>query len=190
MKSRLFYIVGASGSGKDSLMCYARKRMSGNPGVVFAHRYITRPADICGENHIVLSPEEFEGRRTAGLFSMNWESHGCSYGIGIEVDEWLARGMNVVVNGSREYLTDARRNYSGFLRPVHIMVSADVIRARLLARGRESLAEVDARIARHIQFTGQLPSDCIEIQNNGSLESAGERLVGLILEHLSCETCA
>jgi ribose 1,5-bisphosphokinase len=189
MKSRLFYVIGGSGSGKDSLMCYARKRLSNNPNVAFAHRYITRPANICGENHIALSHEEFEARRTIGLFSMHWQSHCHSYGIGIEIDYWLSKGMNVVVNGSREYLNNARQKYSGLL-PVHIVVSSDALRARLLARGRENHAEVDARIDRHLQFIGQLPGDCIEIKNNDSLADAGEQFIRAILKKSRRKTCA
>jgi ribose 1,5-bisphosphokinase len=170
-------------------MCHGRKHLSNNPNIAFAHRYITRPANICGENHIALSQEEFEARRTLGLFSMHWQSHCYSYGIGIEIDCWLSRGMNVVVNGSREYLNNARQKYSGLL-PVHIIVSSDVLRARLLARGRESRAEVDARIARHLQFIGQAPDDCIEIHNNDSLTEAGEQFVRAILEKSQRKKCA
>jgi ribose 1,5-bisphosphokinase len=42
--ARLFYVIGASGAGKDTLLRYARVRVGGSGGVVFAHRYITRPA--------------------------------------------------------------------------------------------------------------------------------------------------
>ena len=48
MTARLFYLVGASGSGKDSLLGYARGKLAGAPDVLFAHRYITRPADAGG----------------------------------------------------------------------------------------------------------------------------------------------
>ena len=35
---QLFYIVGASGVGKDSLMEYARLRINASMPVLFAHR--------------------------------------------------------------------------------------------------------------------------------------------------------
>ncbi len=81
----LFYLIGASGSGKDSLMDYARQRLQNRP-LLFAHRYITRPSDFNGENHIALSEEEFFQRLHSGLFAMHWHSHGYHYGIGIEID--------------------------------------------------------------------------------------------------------
>jgi ribose 1,5-bisphosphokinase len=104
----LFYIIGPSGSGKDSLMRYSRDRLDGTDGVVFTHRYITRPVEPQGENHVALSEGEFKARAAAGLFALHWRSHGLHYGIGCELDHWLAAGLKVVVNGSRGYLPEAR----------------------------------------------------------------------------------
>ena len=95
---RLFYVVGASGVGKDTLIRYAREALEGSDAVVFAHRYITRPAESGGENHIALTMAEFMLRERHGLFAMTWESHGYRYGVGIEIDRWLAAGLTVVVS--------------------------------------------------------------------------------------------
>ena len=83
MPGRLFYVVGASGAGKDTLIAYARNALPVANAVVFAHRYITRPAHVGGENHIALSDAEFSVRETNGLFAMSWESNGLRYGIGV-----------------------------------------------------------------------------------------------------------
>ncbi len=61
--AQLFYIIGASGVGKDSLMNYARQRINGSLPIVFAHRYITRAAKEGNENHVYVSPEEFRSRK-------------------------------------------------------------------------------------------------------------------------------
>lgn len=42
---RLFDMIGPSGSGKGNLMRYGCERLAANPGVVFAHRYLTRPVE-------------------------------------------------------------------------------------------------------------------------------------------------
>lgn len=101
MTNALIYIIGPSGSGKDTFINLGRQHLGREPDVCFAHRYITRPASAGGENHIALTEEEFLARQSAGLFAMNWYSHGYHYGIGIEINQWLALGLTVVVNGSR-----------------------------------------------------------------------------------------
>lgn len=186
MKARLVYVIGASGSGKDSLMAYARNNLANEVQVVFAHRYITRAADAGGENHIALTPEEFESRRKAGLLAMHWQSHGYAYGIGIEVNQWLAKGITVVVNGSREYLETAAQRYPELL-PVWVEVSPEVLRARLQARGRESAAEIDKRLHRAHQHQSLGRRGDI-IRNDGELRVAGDALVELMRRYSSTET--
>jgi ribose 1,5-bisphosphokinase len=179
-KARLVYVVGASGSGKDSLIRYARARLASNPAVVFAHRYITREADAGGENHVALSAAEFATRRRTGLFALDWESHGHAYGIGIEINQWLSRGVTVVVNGSREYLPEVQMRYPELL-IVWINVSLEVLRDRLNTRGRENAAAIEARLDRHRNLQDQKRFGTT-ICNNGELAEGGEALVDLILQ--------
>lgn len=174
----LFYVIGASGSGKDSLMRYGREHLAGDPGVVFAHRYITRPVELHGENHVALTEAEFDARLAAGLFAMHWESHGLRYGIGREINLWLAKGCNVVMNGSREYLPEARRGYPNLI-AVLVTVSPEVLAARLRARGRETENQIALRLERAREF--MRPKGRVEIiQNDGELREAGDRFVQLL----------
>lgn len=188
MTARLIYVIGASGSGKDTLMGHARQKLAGDPRVCFAHRYITRPATAGGENHVALTTEEFSARQNGKLFAMQWSSHGLQYGIGIEINQWLAKGITVVVNGSREYLNEARQRYPELL-PVTIDVATDVLRERLLARGREDVQAIEQRLLRH-ECLQRPPLPGVLIQNDGPVEQAGEALVRLIVGHaqgsLSC----
>ena len=187
LTSILIYLVGASGSGKDSLLAHARSRLCAQQEVIFAHRYITRAASAGGENHIALSKVEFEMRRQAGLMAMHWESHGYCYGVGIEINHWLAKGMTVVVNGSREYLPAATEMYPE-LRPIWIEVDPETLRARLEARGRESPEEISARLARG---TSPQPSNRSGdvIRNDSALTMAGEALVDVIRRHSGIPLC-
>lgn len=186
MKNRLIYIMGASGSGKDSLMRYAREKLARHPNIVFAHRYITRPADAGGENHVSLSQDEFASRAAAGLFALYWQSHGQHYGIGIEINQWLANGATVIVNGSREYLPHVSGRYKDVV-PLLIEVSPDVLRERLLRRGRETREQVEKRLQRH-QDLADTCEGCLKVSNDGPLHDSGDTLVGLIL-HYSVENC-
>lgn len=183
MSASLVYVMGPSGSGKDSLLRQAREALVACPeglaSLCFAHRYITRSARADAENHIALSPAEFEARCRAGLFALHWRSHGLDYGIGLEVEQWLARGMTVVVNGSRAHLATARERFPQ-LKPVLVTVSLETQRQRLLARGREGAAAVEARLARSAAL-GFVPEDGTAlISNEGALPEATQRLLQML----------
>ncbi len=171
---RLIYVMGASGAGKDSLLREVRPRLAGC-GFVFAHRYITRLAEAGGENHVALTREEFRLRLASGFFALHWESHGNCYGVGREIDLWLAAGRHVVMNGSRAYLPTARERYPGVL-PVLVAVRPETLRQRLLARGRESEEEIRGRIERAAKYAVE-DGDCLRIDNSGLLGEAARRLV-------------
>ena len=178
VEGKLFYVIGPSGSGKDSLIRYGRERLAGDPGVVFAHRYITRPVELHGENHVALTETEFDARLATGLFAMHWGSHGLRYGIGREINFWLAKGCNVVMNGSREYLPEARRLYQDLI-AVLVTVSPEILAARLRARERETEEQIAERLSRAQQFIH--PGGYVEtIRNDGELCEAGERFVQLL----------
>ncbi|KZX75116.1 hypothetical protein A3715_20750 [Oleiphilus sp. HI0009] len=184
--ARLFYIIGPSGAGKDSLIHYLRQRCRPEHGIAFAHRYITRQADAGGENHVALSEDEFIHRKEAGFFSMDWYSHGTHYGIGIEVEKWLSRGISVVVNGSRSYLSVARKRFD-MLYPILIHVDTNILRDRLVSRGRESEEQIEKRLAKAQQDENLLLSQSIPyVENNHSLEKAGEKLFEMIVTRKLC----
>jgi ribose 1,5-bisphosphokinase len=169
---RLVYVVGPSGSGKDSVIDWARGRLPPGSGVVFARRAITRPADACGEEHLALTDAEFDACLALGEFAMHWRANGQRYGISREIDQWLARGRTVVVNGSREYLPRAAGRYAQ-LEAVHVTAPRELLLARLEARGREAAAALASRLARH----PGVPDAALEIVNDGPLPRAGQRLL-------------
>lgn len=179
MSGKLLYLVGASGSGKDSLLEGCRQRLQSEHGCFVAHRYITRAANIGGENHIHLSAEEFDMRASMGMFAMQWYSHGYSYGIGSEIDNWLAKGVNVVINGSREYLRIAMHSYPNLI-PVLVEVDDETLHQRLLKRGREGEIEILQRLERHRQIVDSLPANIMRIDNNTDLKHGVDALLKLI----------
>jgi ribose 1,5-bisphosphokinase len=179
---RLFYIMGASGAGKDTLLRGCREGSCDAMRPLVAHRYITRTPDGGTESHVWLSDTEFEQRVTLGAFAMHWSANGFRYGIGREIDQWLARGGQVLVNGSRGYLDEARSQYGDTLIPVLIRVEPARLRQRLVQRGRESADQIDARICRARELEQQLPPDCLVVENNGKVEDAVSHLLATIAE--------
>ena len=176
--STLFYIIGASGVGKDSLINYCRARINGSYPIAFAHRYITRPIQSGAENHIYLSDEEFNLRLQYQLFAMTWESHQLQYGIGIEINSWLQQGLSVVINGSREYLPTALQGYPQ-LKVILIEAQPEVLKTRLQSRGRENDHDIMQRLLRNQQLSDTY-AGVVRIQNNGLLADAA----GELLQHM------
>ncbi|EGB15439.1 phosphonate metabolism protein/1,5-bisphosphokinase (PRPP-forming) PhnN [Pseudodesulfovibrio mercurii] len=175
-RGKLIYVIGPSGCGKDSIMLHARNHCPGAEAA-FAHRYITRPADAGGENHVALLPDEYRARLDLGLFALAWDSHGNRYGVGVEIDAWMEAGLNVVVNGSRAYLPEAARRYPELV-PVLVVVDQDILRQRLILRGRETAGEIEDRLRRAGDYAVCHPA-LRTIDNSGELAEAGRALLEL-----------
>lgn len=180
MGGGLILVVGASGAGKDSLLAHARMQLAEHPGFRFVRRCITRPAQAGGEDHRALSEAEFAGRLGAGRFALHWHSHGLRYGIDREIDDWLAAGCTVVINGSRAHLTSARERYPA-LRVIAIAARPETLARRLAQRGRESADDIAARLARQAPLPEDLP--VIEVANDDSLEAATEAFLHALHAH-------
>jgi ribose 1,5-bisphosphokinase len=150
MDGRLIYLMGPSGSGKDSLIEAARQRLL-TKGCEVARRIITRSAEAVGEDAIGVSREDFARRQQQGDFALHWHANGLDYAIPVSIDQWLLEGRDVLVNGSRGHLSQARARYPTLL-PILLTVTDDVLRERLMRRGRESPEEIDARLRRNQMF--------------------------------------
>lgn len=174
----LVYVMGPSGAGKDSVMNRARTLLPSTAPVFFAHRYITRPADSGGENHVALSEAEFLLRREHGLFAFDWEAHGNHYAIGCEIAIWRKAGLTVVVSGSREHFLKAD-GLDADTHPVLITAPAERLAERLAMRGRENSDAAAQRLGRGDAYTVK-DSRLVTIMNDGALETAAEAFVSLI----------
>jgi ribose 1,5-bisphosphokinase len=171
-------VVGPSGVGKDSLMDFARQHFSGRTDIRFVRRMITRPKDPIGEDHEPVTPEDFETLARSDAFAVHWKAHGLGYGIPAAVNDDLAAGYIVIVNGSRSALDGFRTAFPRLL-IVNVTARPDVLAKRLAARGRETAADIEARLAR---ATEPLPDDMkvVTIDNSGDLATAGQQLVDLV----------
>ena len=173
MSRRLVYVVGPSGAGKDSVLGWARHHLASTPSIHWARRTITRAARPGDEVHEALDDLQFLALRERGAFALNWQANGLHYGIRHCETAPLDHGHWVLVNGSRGHLDATRSRFPGVV-VVHVSASPDTLRQRLLARGREGPAEVEARIHRTQALP---PTHAIEILNDGALEEAGRQLL-------------
>ncbi|MCK8085636.1 ribose 1,5-bisphosphokinase [Vibrio sp. 1CM8B] len=168
---QLYYVIGPSGAGKDSIISALREQFVED--LVVAHRYITRAADAGGENHVELSDDEFFIRYSRNMFAMSWQAHGMSYGIGQEVYQWMDAGLSVVVNGSRAYLDAARELFGERLVPVVVSVNPEVLEARLRVRGRESEAQIALRLQRAVDYCIDSASGSSALNNTLCIDNSG-----------------
>lgn len=177
MRGNLIYLMGPSGVGKDSLIAYARARLEPDRPIVFAHRYVTRPTQAGHQNSVSLSAVEFDLRRCHSLFLFDWAAHGCRYAGGIEIGLWLERGLTTVINGSRAYLATAQKRLPELMH-AYVHAPPDILRQRLIDRGRESEADIRRRLERMRDY--KVPPGTFVIKNDSSLEDAGQQFLCLL----------
>ncbi|MFW5845366.1 MAG: phosphonate metabolism protein/1,5-bisphosphokinase (PRPP-forming) PhnN [Planctomycetota bacterium] len=177
MSGRLFLLLGASGSGKDSLLRYAASQCNDPQRLRVARRAITR-APSKDEHFEPITEHTFNRRAAAGAFALWWTANGCGYGVGRCIDGWLAAGCTVLVNGSRQAFGAARERYPA-CQGILVDVDEAVLRQRLSDRGRESATAIEQRLQRHRELAVcQLTH--LHVDNNGCLQEAGEQLLDLV----------
>ncbi|MBV6286493.1 phosphonate metabolism protein/1,5-bisphosphokinase (PRPP-forming) PhnN [Pseudomonas aegrilactucae] len=175
---RLIYLMGPSGSGKDSMLEAARVQLMAR-NVRTARRVITRSAEAVGEDAVGVSLSVFEQMCACGEFALAWRANGLAYGMPAYIEAWLAEGWHVLVNGSRAHLAQARSRYPDLV-PVLLTVNQQVLRERLLRRGREDHDAIEQRLARNqrIQPVGQ--EGVLRVDNSDGLDDAVRRLLGAL----------
>jgi ribose 1,5-bisphosphokinase len=165
MSGRFIAMVGPSGVGKDSVM---EAMVAGNPKIVLARRVITRPSEAGGEAFDGVSEEEFQRRADAGDFALHWPAHGLHYGILQSVDKDLVEGKDVLANLSRAVLLEAKARFARF-EVINLTAARDVLAARLVARGRETSAQIAGRLDR---ASAAFPEgiEALHLDNSGRLD--------------------
>jgi phosphonate metabolism protein PhnN/1,5-bisphosphokinase (PRPP-forming) len=167
----LILVVGPSGAGKDTLLEGARKAL---PEARFVRRVITRPAEAGGEDHEAVTEAEFLQRS----FALQWGAHGLHYGIPADIADDLVLGRTVIANVSRGAIAEAASCFPVFV--VEVIAPAEVLAARLSTRGRETAADVVARLARSIALPDGVP--VVRLMNDGSVVDGVARFVDAVTQ--------
>ncbi len=183
MESNLYYVIGASGSGKDTLLNGLYNKISENKRnkYLFVQRYVTRKQNICTSKSfdISLSKEEFLRLEKEGFFSLSWQSYENLYGIPKSIEHDLEMGKTLFINGSRTYLQKALEIYP-HMKILCIKANIADIEKRLHSRGRERNDELKQRLA-----NASLPikHPCIQLKNSGTIEE----LISSCIDKLNLE---
>lgn len=168
--ARLIYLMGPSGAGKDSLLGAAREQLMARH-VRIARRVITRADGGRWEDADGVSLCVFEQMHARGEFALTWRANGLAYGIPAYIDEWLSQGWHVLVNGSRAHLEQARSRYPELV-PVLLTVAPQVLRERLVGRGREGLDEIERRLVRNQCMQLLVQEGVRVVDNSAALDDA------------------
>ncbi len=171
MSGTFVAIVGPSGAGKDTLIAHARAALGDRADYLFARRLVTRPANAF-EDHDTIDEASFAAGHAAGTFALSWRAHGLGYALPASIIEVLGTGVHVVCNLSRAVLPLAR---SRFPRVVVIEVTAppEVLAARLAARGRETRAAIEERLAREAERPCAVSADLVIVNDRPIAETGG-----------------
>ena len=180
-RGSLVLLVGPSGSGKDSLLAYAREKLLDDPRILFVRRCITRKDGDPSEDHESISVAEFQKAELQGRFVISWGAHGLYYGLPVSLLDHIAAGGVAIANGSRKTIPMLKEQFPQ-LRVINLTVAPDILARRLAQRGRESAEEIERRLAR----TAELSTDPLfgdettHLDNSGPLDIAGDALVTMV----------
>lgn len=112
----LFVLLTRSELRARRLYTICRDELDRDDRVIFAHRYTTntrlRPYSVS------LAPEEFVAREDYGCFSFSWNEQGERHAAGVEIDQWLDNGLNVLLTVGRSALPELRQRFGARLRVV------------------------------------------------------------------------
>lgn len=169
-------VVGPSGAGKDTLIRYAETQLGERQDVLFVRRLVTRASGDF-EDHGSLSEAAFADGLAGNHFALAWRAHGHGYAVPLSALTAVRRGAIAVCNLSRGAVAEAERVF-GKVVAVLVTAPAEVIAARLAARGRESIATIEARLKREAEMGDFSPAQIIV--NDGPAAAGGEALVAII----------
>ncbi|SES67677.1 AAA family ATPase [Thorsellia anophelis] len=205
--AKLIYLMGASGSGKDTLLNYLKAhnikdlehkqlKTRKNPPttinpphsiftdnkqkIIVAHRYITHNQESCDESHIFLYENDFQFRLENSFFVMAWKSNNLKYAVGREVYHWVNGGHNVIVNGSRAYLPVAKKIFGDSLIPICLNVPEAILVERLLSNGHASQRVIEQRLSQARTYANGLPNYTHFIDNDCDIKTLAIRLYQIL----------
>jgi len=182
--TKLFLIVGNSGSGKDSLIQAVKNKFPiQNKEIKVPIRVITRPASPDTEDFESISEEAFNILKKQGAFALDWYIYGLYYGVRKNIELWISQGHPVLINVSRSILIDAKQKYPD-LKIIFVKVPFEITAKRMKERGREDTESMKKRLER-ARSNQSLPSADFVVDNSGDLEEAAEKMRKYIISEIS-----
>lgn len=180
MKGELFFIVGNSGSGKDSILKNLLEIWPPTfPSLKIPKRIVTRPSHE-SEAFISATEDEFKKKHSNEDFCFSWHIYDTYYGIPKETLDWVAEGAFCIINVSRSIVKDAKERFPD-LKVIFIRVPYEITRKRIKKRGREAENSIkyQQRLIRAKQ-NQHFPIADVIIDNSGELSQSTEQLLAYL----------
>lgn len=148
------------------------------PRIALARRVITRTSETGGEDFDGVTQDEFAAREAAGDFILSWRAHGLHYAIPKKVQEFLEAEKDVLANVSRTVLSLANEQFERF-EVINLGADIAVLAQRLAHRGRETEAQIAARLER---VAPPLPPNVLtwNIDNSGTVAQTAQAVMALL----------
>jgi guanylate kinase len=180
----VFVITGPSGVGKGTLIRGLLERVPGLELSVSATTRPPRPGERDGVDYHFLSDEEFDRGVAKGEFVEHARYSGHQYGtLRSELERRLAEGAGVVleieVQGARQIRAAMPEVVQVFIAPP----SVEALRARLVGRGTDAPADVEARLATALEEL-EAEREFEYVVVNDRLEQATEELAEIVRREL------
>jgi ribose 1,5-bisphosphokinase len=179
MKNKLIYVMGPSGSGKDSLMKWVMQHKEPDFNLRWAPRWVTRENNDHEGTDQSITNERFDELRSSHLLAMDWSANGIRYGIEKVQLEFKHDHELIFINGSRAYFYHARSLYPDLL-AIHVRASLETLESRLLGRARESIASIAERLKRAEMMVFEPEESILEVRNDGEIEISGQRVLNYL----------
>lgn len=123
MLNRLVYLMASGVDVQQAVLQAFRAHLHRRNAVLFAHRYGTHFRTQAAFDQLTLTESEFRARREAGLFALAGDDAQGSWAVGTEINQWLCKGMTVVMEGTASVLNTAQAKYPELL-SVHLSLNA------------------------------------------------------------------
>jgi guanylate kinase len=183
--ARVFVITGPSGVGKGTLIRSLRDRIPELQLSVSATTRPPRPGEVDGVDYHFLDDREFEDRVAAGEFVEHATYSGRRYGtLRAELERRLRDGHPVVLEIEVQGARQVRRTMPEALQVFIAPPSREALRARLVGRGTDDPAQVDARL-RTADAELDAQHEFARVVVNDRLEDAVEELTAIVREALA-----
>ncbi|QDF28896.1 AAA family ATPase [Halarcobacter anaerophilus] len=170
MDTKIVLIIGPSGAGKDTLIKEAKKEFKEK--INFVKRYITRESDV-NESNYYIDEYAFEILRHNSYFASSWNAHGNFYGI---PKRFIKNGINLI-SISRGRIKDFENLYDKVY-TINITLPKEILKQRLLKRGRENKEDIEKRVQR--EYEKIEAKNLIEFDNLASIEDSKKNFISLL----------